>query len=86
MARSLILAAAALMLSGAAAFAQTVYVAPGYAYPVPAYVAPSYVFPSYVAPGYPAPGPVYAAPGAPLYNYDPGYVGSYTVTTPAWDW
>ena len=81
MMRSLLLAATALALSGAAASAQTVYVTPGYGYGVPAYVAPTYVAPAYVMPG-----PAYVAPTAPVYGYAPGYADTYTVATPDWGW
>ena len=73
MMRSLILGASALALSGGAASAQAVYVAP---YGVPAYVAPAppvivapapgFVTP-YMAPQVAAP-PYYPAPGAPVYG------------------
>jgi hypothetical protein len=82
MTRSLILAAAVLTLSTAAASAQAVYVAPSYGYAVPAYVAPAYV----VVPSYAAPAPVYAAPSAPAYGYAPGYGYSVTYTDPDWAW
>jgi hypothetical protein len=82
MTRTLILAATAFTISGAAASAQTVYVAPGYGYAAPAYVAPTYVAPTYVAPAYVAPAPVYVAPPAPVYDYAPGYVSTYTT----WGW
>jgi hypothetical protein len=91
MTRSLILATTTLVLSGAAASAQTVYVTPGYA--TPAYVAPTYVAPIYMAPApvymapapiYMAPAPIYVAPSAPLYDYAPGYVDAYS--TRRWGW
>jgi hypothetical protein len=81
MMRSLLLAATALALSGAAASAQIFYATPGYGYGVPAYVAPTYVAPAYMAPP-----PVYVVPSAPLYGYAPGYVDTYTVGTPDWGW
>jgi hypothetical protein len=68
------------------------YVAPGYGYAAP-YVAPTYVAPdygyaapAYVAPGYAAPPQIYPAPSAPVYDYAPGYVDTYSVTNPGWDW
>jgi hypothetical protein len=96
MTRSLLLAAAALALFCGAASAQVLYPAPGYGYPAPGYgyVAPGYGYPApyvytapaYVAPGYAAPPQIYAAPSAPVYDYVPGYVDTYSVTNPDWDW
>ncbi|HEY2532242.1 MAG TPA: hypothetical protein VGJ20_30665 [Xanthobacteraceae bacterium] len=63
MMRSVILAATALVLSGATASAQYIYVDP---YAAPGYLAPTVVAPSYVAPAYVAPPPAYVAP-APAY-------------------
>ncbi len=79
MIRSLILGAAALAFTGAAASAQAVYVSPGYVV-APTYVAPAYVAPSFVAPR------VYVAPSPPIYDYGPGVVDAYTVTEPGWAW
>ena len=86
MMRSLFLGAAVLTLSGGAALAQTVYIAPDYAVPAytvnPPYVAPA---PAYVVPSvtvrryydYAPPAAVTVAP--PLYDYAPAYPGAVTV-------
>jgi hypothetical protein len=86
MMKSLFLGAAVLTLSGGAALAQTVYVAPAYAVPAytvtPPYVAPA---PAYIVPpatvgpyyDYAPPAAVTAAP--PLYDYAPTYPGAVTV-------
>jgi len=70
MLRSLIFGASALALSGGAASAQAVYVAPYYG--VPAYVSPSPPVVFAPAPVYLAPSivvhPYYAAPSAPVYG------------------
>lgn len=93
MTRSPTLAAAALILSGASASAQTVYVAPeyyDYVAPAPVYVqpAPTVITPSAVVPqwGYVAPGATITT-SAPLYDYAPAYsypTGTVTVAAPAW--